>query len=86
MAQLNVPFRQVEMDIMKGESRTLEFLAINPNGKVPTLVLQSGRVITESNAALFYLAEGCPSYQMTDTTVRRCCSGCSSSSIATSPP
>ena len=60
MAQLDMPFRQVEIDFLKGESRTPEFIAINPNGKVPTLVLEDGRAITESNAALFYLAEGMP--------------------------
>ena len=51
---------QAEIDFRKGESRTPEFLAINANGKVPTLVLEDGRAITESNAALFYLAEGAP--------------------------
>ncbi len=60
MAQLNIPFRLVDIDILKGESRTPEFLAVNPNGKVPTLVLEDGRPITESNAALWYLAEGSP--------------------------
>lgn len=60
MAQLGVAFQIRDVDILKGESRSIEFLKINPNGKVPTLVLDDGRVITESDAALFYLAEGTP--------------------------
>jgi glutathione S-transferase len=57
-ALLQLPIARVEYDIMKGETRTPEFLAqVNPNGRIP--VLQFGnRFITESNAACFYLAEG----------------------------
>jgi len=58
MAQLDVRFQIRDVDILKGESRSIDFLKINPNGKVPTLVLPDGRPITESDAALFYLAEG----------------------------
>jgi glutathione S-transferase len=58
MAQLDIPFRLHDIDILKGESHTPQFLAINPNGKVPTLVLDGGRPITESGAALWYLADG----------------------------
>ncbi len=58
MTQLGIPYRLEDIDILKGESRTPEFLARNPNGKVPTLELDDGRFITESNAAMFYLAEG----------------------------
>ena len=45
---------------MKGESRTPEFLARNPNGRVPLLELEDGRCLAESNAILWYLAEGTP--------------------------
>lgn len=58
MSQLKIPYRVEDIDILKGENRTPEFLAKNPNGKVPTLELDDGRFITESNAAMFYLAEG----------------------------
>ena len=51
-------FRVINLDILKGETRTLEFLAINPNGKIPTLVFEDGRVLSESNAILFHCAEG----------------------------
>lgn len=50
-------FRVVDLDIMKSETRTAEFLAINPNGKIPALVFEDGRVLSESNAILFHFAE-----------------------------
>ena len=58
--QLGQPFHRVEMDILKGETRTPQFLAINPNGRVPTIVLPGGESLPESNAILWYLAEGTP--------------------------
>ena len=58
--QLGVPFRLVERDIMQGETRTPEFLAKNPNGRIPALELADGTVLAESNAILFYFAEGTP--------------------------
>ena len=56
--QLRLPFIYVETNILKGESRTPQFLEMNPNGKVPTLALGDGRYLAESNAILLYLAEG----------------------------
>lgn len=47
-----------EVDVLAGESRTLEFLARNPNGRVPLLQLPDGRLLAESNAMLIHLAEG----------------------------
>jgi glutathione S-transferase len=61
MRQLGVPFEWVEVSTLKGETRTPEFLARNPNGKVPLLeVTDRGetRALAESNAMLCYLAEG----------------------------
>ncbi|TMA36119.1 MAG: glutathione S-transferase family protein [Deltaproteobacteria bacterium] len=58
LSQLGVRFRLVEKDIMKGETRTPDFLAINPNGRIPVLELEDGRRLAESDAILFYLAEG----------------------------
>jgi glutathione S-transferase len=58
--QLGVPYERVELDILKGETRTPGFLAKNPNGRVPALELEDGTVLAESNAILFYLAEGTP--------------------------
>ena len=60
LTQLGLPFEYVEKDIMKGETRTPEFLALNPNGRVPVLQFEDGTALAESNAILFYLAEGTP--------------------------
>ena len=60
LAQLGIPYRRVELDIMQGETRTPQFLARNPNGRIPALELEDGTVLSESDAILFYLAEGTP--------------------------
>lgn len=60
LEQLGRPYRWVEVDSARGGTRTPGFLAINPNGKVPALVREDGAVLTESNAMLFWLAEGTP--------------------------
>jgi len=57
LAQLGIPCDIVEVDILKGASRTPEFLKINPNGRTPVLD-DNGFVLTESNAILSYLARG----------------------------
>lgn len=56
--QLDIPYERIELDIDKGETRTPDFLAKNPNGRIPALELEDGTVLPESNAILFYLAEG----------------------------
>ena len=58
LAHLKLPFRFVELDIMRGATHTPEFLAKNPNGRIPTLELPDGRCLAESDAILWYLAEG----------------------------
>ena len=58
LAHLGSTYEAVEIDIMKGESRTPEFLARNPNGRIPVLELENGTCIAESNAILHFLAEG----------------------------
>jgi len=55
---LDLDHRWRDIDIMKGESRTSEFLALNPAGQVPVLILDDGRALAQSNAIIFYLAEG----------------------------
>jgi glutathione S-transferase len=57
---LDIPFELIELDIFKGETRTPEFLAKNPNGKIPTLEFEDGRCLPESNAIIWHLAEGTP--------------------------
>ncbi|MDQ3617992.1 MAG: glutathione S-transferase family protein [Pseudomonadota bacterium] len=58
LEQLGRECRWVEIDSAHGATRKPEFLARNPNGKVPILELEDGRVLAESNAILCYLAEG----------------------------
>jgi glutathione S-transferase len=58
LAQLAIPYEYVAVDILRGESRTNDFLAKNPNGRIPLLELDDGTFLPESNAILFYLAEG----------------------------
>jgi glutathione S-transferase len=58
LAQLGMKYGWSELDIDKGETRTPEFLKRNPNGRIPTLQLDDGTCLPESNAILWYLAEG----------------------------
>jgi len=61
LTQLGVPFERIEYDITKGETRTPEFLEnVNANGRVPVLETETGEFLPESNAILFYLADGTP--------------------------
>jgi glutathione S-transferase len=57
LAQLAIPYRKIEIDILQGESRTPEFLAKNPSGHVPLLEVVPGRYLAESNAILWYIAD-----------------------------
>lgn len=58
MQRLGIEYRWVEVDSVGGETRRPAFLAMNPNGRVPLLQLDDGRLLAESNAMLCYLAEG----------------------------
>src|SRR5918995_3034292 len=60
LAILGIPYRLVEIDILRGESRTPEFLAKNPSGQVPLLEVMPGRYLAESNAILWYVPGGTP--------------------------
>ena len=60
LALLNAPYQAIEIDILRGESRTPEFLAKNPSGQVPLLEVEEGRYLAESNAILWYVAGGTP--------------------------
>jgi len=55
---LEVSYKWIEVDIMVGETRTEAFLKMNPNGRIPLLELEDGSHLAESDAILFYLAEG----------------------------
>lgn len=55
---LGIPYSWVTVDVVKGETRTADFLAINPAGQVPVARWPDGRVLPQSNAIMLYLAEG----------------------------
>ena len=57
-AEMGISYDWREVDILAGDTHTPEFLAMNPNGKIPLLVLPDGRCLAESNAILCYLADG----------------------------
>ena len=56
--RLGIAYRWTETSVMKAETRTPAFLALNPAGQVPIIVLDDGRVLSQSNAIIRYLAEG----------------------------
>lgn len=60
LTQLGREFKWVDVDSTNGETRTPEYLAKNPNGKVPIIELEDGRTMAESNAILCWLADGTP--------------------------
>lgn len=60
LTQLGIPFQWLETDIRDGATRTASFLAMNPNGRVPLLEIEPERFLAESNAIIFYLADGGP--------------------------
>ncbi len=60
LSHLGLAYRRVELDIDANETHTPEFLAVNPNGKIPAVVLDDGRALFESGAILNYFAAGTP--------------------------
>jgi glutathione S-transferase len=60
LRHLDLPYERVQVDLFKGETRTPEHFARNPDGRVPVLELDSGETIAESGAILLHLAEGTP--------------------------
>ncbi|MFZ5784411.1 MAG: glutathione S-transferase family protein [Pseudomonadota bacterium] len=59
LEEANAPYRIVSIDFEKGENRTPAFLAVNPMGKLPTIV-HRGTVVTETGAIIAYLADAFP--------------------------
>ncbi len=57
-AEMDIGYEWQEVDILAGDTRTPEFLLMNPNGRIPLLELPDGRHLAESNAILCYLADG----------------------------
>ncbi|HEY2710092.1 MAG TPA: glutathione S-transferase family protein [Caulobacteraceae bacterium] len=58
--RLGIPFTWVDVDVTKRETRTAAFLAMNPAGQVPTVLLDDERVLAQSNAIILHLAEDSP--------------------------
>ena len=56
--RLGLPFEWRDVDVMSGVTRDPGFLAINPAGQVPAVVLADGRPLAQSNAIILHLAEG----------------------------
>ncbi len=57
LTQLGQAYEWIELDILNGETRTVEFLAKNPNGRIPVLEVSRGEFLSESNAILMHLGE-----------------------------
>jgi glutathione S-transferase len=60
LTQLGIPFRVVEIDVVKGEQHTPEYRAKNPNARVPMVELENGELLPESGAILYYFARHTP--------------------------
>jgi glutathione S-transferase len=60
LTQLQVPFERIDIDLLAGETAGPRFRALNPLGQTPFVELDDGRVLAESTAILWYLAEGSP--------------------------
>lgn len=56
--QLEIGYQWIDVDIINGDTKTSEFKAINPARKIPVLVTQDGERLSESNAIIWYLAQG----------------------------
>ncbi|MCI3132008.1 glutathione S-transferase family protein [Phenylobacterium aquaticum] len=55
---LGLAYDWIETSVLKAETRTPEFLAMNPAGQVPAVILDDGRPLAQSNAIIIHLAEG----------------------------
>ena len=55
---LGLPYSWIDVDILQGQSRTPDFLAVNPHGQVPVIQLDDGLTLTQSNAIIRFLARG----------------------------
>jgi len=65
ISYLGIAYTHVPIDILKGDTQTAEYLAMNPAGQIPLLQLGDGRTLAESNAILMFLAEDTPYIPLT---------------------
>ena len=56
--RLGIPYEWIDVDVVKGEARSETIRALNPAAQVPTVLLEDGRALAQSNAIILYLAEG----------------------------
>ena len=80
---LGLPYEWTETDSVHGQTRTPDFLAKNPNGKVPVLEIEPGVFLPESMPFFAISPRTRRSCRRTGCSVRECCSGCFSNNIAT---
>ncbi len=57
-ALLSIEYDWIAVDILRGETRSDKFLAMNPNAQIPVCVTDDGAILTQSNAILYYLGQG----------------------------
>jgi len=81
---LGIPFERVEVDIVRGESRTAEFLAKTPEGRIPVLRLDDGTHLSNRTPSSATWPRRRPTFPKGGSPARRRCSGCSGSNTATS--
>jgi glutathione S-transferase len=60
LRHLEVEWERLPVDLFSAETKTEEYLALNPAGRTPVLVTEEGEAVAESGAILLYLAEGTP--------------------------
>jgi len=63
-ALLAIEHDWIAVDILRGETRSDQFLALNPNAQIPVCVTDDGEILTQSNAILYYLGQGSPYWPM----------------------
>ena len=57
-ALLSIKHDWIAIDILRSETRSEEFMAINPNAQIPVCITDDGEILTQSNAILYYLGQG----------------------------
>ncbi|EMB50037.1 glutathione S-transferase [Vibrio mimicus CAIM 602] len=77
LAFLGIEHEWCHVNILKGDTKTAEFLSINPNGKIPVVVLDDGCCLSESNAILGYFADGTALIPSNKYEKAKCTNGCS---------
>ena len=83
LTQLAIPYELIERDIIKGETRTAEFLTKFPNGRIPAVEFDDGKLLSSQTRSSATSQKTHNFFQAADSSARRFCNGCSSSSTVT---